>query len=189
MNFPNSLTYEFEGATKINNENITIIKIETTNDKNFSAAFRVYLSDEDLAILRIELYGETKEINYTEKYIWQLDTVSAKFIFKRHLNKLFLSYAQTKYFVKKIDPVRKSVIQTEEYFRELLINNVVLKDVNYALKALGAKSGSRSIALKAGTYNHSFWENYNLIQENPVDEEVIQFFEKKGKLKNQFRRE
>jgi hypothetical protein len=60
-------------------------------------------------------------------------------------------------------------------------------DVEEKRKALGPASKGNSLAMQAKPYNQEFWENFNLIKENPVDTKVISLFEKQGKLENQFK--
>lgn len=186
LDFPNSFSYEWDGSTKINNENVSIIKVEIPNSRNVPAYFRIYISENDKAILRFELHGGQKEIEFS-KYDWHTDNVNATYIFKRYLGKPYLSYCILEYTIKKLDLVKKKVIRTEDYFKELLVNNVIDIDVEEKRKALGPASKGNSLAMQAKPYNQEFWENFNLIKENPVDTKIISLFEKQGKLENQFK--
>ncbi len=186
LDFPNSFSYEWEGSTKINNENISIVKVEIPNNRKFPAYFRIYISENDKAILRFELHGGQKEINFT-KYDWHTDSVNATYIFKRYMGKPYLSYCILEYTIKKLDLVKKKVIRTEDYFKEFLVNNVIDTDVEVKRKALGPASKGNSLAMQAKPYNQAFWENFNVIKENPVDTKIISLFEKQGKLEDQFK--
>jgi hypothetical protein len=61
-----------------------------------------------------------------------------------------------------------------------LVNNVITTNVDEKRKSLiSKKSKDVSLALQAKGYNAAFWENYNVIKENPLDKEIIQYFDQK----------
>jgi hypothetical protein len=184
LNFPNDLIYEWEGTTQLNGENISIVKIEIPNTQKFPAFFRVYISEEDSAILRFDLTGSKNEIDYSIGE-WHTQSLHQSYVFKRYQSKPYLSYIKLHYTVKNLDTKKKKVVRTEEYYRELLINNIITTNVEASRKSLaGIKSKEVSLALQANTFNEAFWKNYNTTKENPLDREIIQYFEQKGKEEN-----
>src|SRR5258708_2732414 len=187
LNFPNSMIYEWGGTTRIDDENVSVVRIEVINTKKFPAFYKVYISEEDDAILRFELYGEIKEIDYTLGP-WIIETFNEIYIFKRYRQTPYLSYAKRHYTVKNVDQINKKVLRTENYFRELLINNVITTDVAARRKALSTeRTKDVSIALQAKGYHENFWKTYNVIKENPLDREIIQYFEQKSKPGDPFK--
>jgi len=186
LDFPNTLVYEWSGSTKIDGENINIVTVEIPNNRKFPAMFTIYISEEDNTILRFDLKGNQKEIDFSQ-YDWHTEDISAIYIFRRYLGKSYLSYAKVQYTIKKLDLVKKTVVRTEDYFKELLINKIVNANVEAVRKSLGQISKANSLALQAKPYNQTFWEKFNLIKENPIDIEIISLFEERGKLKNQFK--
>jgi len=75
--------------------------------------------------------------------------------------------------------MRKKIIRTENYHREFQVNNVVTKDVEEKRKMLVTrKATEKSLALQSNVYNEAFWESYNMVLENPLDKEIIEYFEK-----------
>ncbi len=167
-----NLIYEWEGDTFIDDEAVSIIRIEIPNERMFPASFKVYISHDDYAILRFDLTGEKKEIDYSLGP-WHTET----FIFKRYKDIPYLRYATLHYIIKNLDTVRKKVLRTEEYHREIMINNVITSDVDEMRKMLvKKKSKNISLALQSGTYNEAFWKTYNVIRENPIDLEIIEYF-------------
>lgn len=183
LDMPNTLIYEWEGSTALNGENLSIVKIEATNKMKFPAFYKVYISELDHAILRYELYGIKKEIDYSLGE-WYTESLIETYIFKRYQGAPCLSYAKIKYTIKNLDTTKKKVIRTEDYFREVLVNNVITTNVDEKRKSLiSKKSKDVSLALQAKGYNAAFWENYNVIKENPLDKEIIQYFDQKVKSK------
>lgn len=180
LKFPNDLIYDWVGLTKINDENISIISIEIPNSRKFPAFYKVYISEEDHAILQFELLGEKKEIDYTLGP-WHTEQLSFKYIFKRYAGKVYLSYIKQQYTIKKLDPVKKRVIRTEDYSREFLINKITTLNVEGRRKSLAPlKAKSTSLATQTKVYNEAFWKSYNLILENPLDKKLVKIFEQKG---------
>jgi CarboxypepD_reg-like domain len=184
LNFPNDLIYEWEGTTQLNGENLSIVKIEIPNTRKFPAFFKVYISEEDHAILRFDLTGSKNEADFSLGE-WHTQNLYQSYIFKRYLNKPYLSYVKLHYTVKNLDTMKKKVVRTEEYYRELLINNIITTNVEANRKSLSEKKSKEvSLAVQAKSYNEEFWKNYNVIKESPLDKEVIQYFEQKGKREN-----
>ena len=184
LEFPNSLNYEWAGATRIDNENVSLISIEVPNARKFPVSFKVYISENDHAILRFDVLGSKNTIDYTLGP-WHTEKLNEIYIFKRYEGKPYLSYIKKQYTIKKLDLVRKKVPRTEEYYRELLINNIITSNVDGLRKSMASKKSKEvSLALQAKEYNEAFWKNYNLIIESPLDKELIRFFEQKDGAKN-----
>ncbi len=187
LDFPNSLVYEWEGSTRIDNETVSIVKIEVPNTRKIPATYRVYISDADHAILRFDLSGSKKEIDYSVGE-WQTESLQSTYIFKRYQMKVYLSYTKIRYTLKKLDIKNKKILQTEDYFRELLINNLITDDVDALRKSLAQKKSKEfSFALQAKGYHEDFWKNYNVLQENPLDKEIVEYFDKKHAGSNPFK--
>jgi hypothetical protein len=181
------MIYEWEGTTRMDDENVAIVRIEVPNAKKFPAFYKVYISETDYAILRFELYGEIKEVDFTLGP-WILETFNEIYIFKRYRQKPYLRYARRQYTTKNVDQIKKKVLRTEDYFRELLINNVITTDLVSRRKSLSAqKAREVSLALQTKEYNEAFWKTYNMIQENPLERKIIQYFEQKTKPGNSFK--
>lgn len=177
LDSPNTFIYEWEGTTRVNDENLSIVKVEVPNTQKFPAFYRIYISEEDHAILRFDLCGLKKEIDYTLGP-WHTENLTETYIFKRYENKPYLSYVKIQYTIKNLDPIKKKVLRTEDYYRELLINNVIITNVEERRKSLsGQKSKEVSLGLQSKAYNEAFWKNYNVVQDNPLDREIIQYFE------------
>lgn len=181
LSFPNNMIYEWEGSTKMDDENLSIIKIEIPNTRKFPAFYKVYISENDHAILRFELYGTKKEIDYSVGE-WLVENLRQVYIFKRYQDKPYLNYVKLQYTVKNLDLKKKKVVRTEDYYRELLVNNIITTGVEEVRKGLASKKSKEvSLALQAKSYNEEFWKNYNGIKESPLDKEVIQYFEQNSK--------
>jgi len=178
LDFPNSLIYEWDGTTQMDGEDLSIVKIEIPNTRKFPAYYKVYISDADFAILRFDVVGSKTEIDYSISP-WHTDNLTETYIFKRYQQKPYLSYCKIRYTIKKLDQKLKKVWRTEDYFREFQVNKVITTEVAAVRKSLVLKKSKEiSLALQAKTYNVTFWKNYNMILDNPMDREMVEFFNK-----------
>jgi hypothetical protein len=181
LKFPNDLIYEWTGFTKINDEDVSVISIEIPNTRKFPGFYKVYVSEEDHAILQFELLGEKSEIDYALGP-WHIEHVNFKYIFKRYEEKVYLSYAKQQYTIKNLDQVKKKIIRTEDYSREFLVNKIRTFEVESVRKTLAPLKATKglSLAMQKKAYNEAFWKNYNLILDNPLDKKLLTIFEQKG---------
>jgi hypothetical protein len=183
LTFPKNMIYEWEGSAKIDDETLSIVKIEVPNTQRFPAFYKVYISERDHAILRFELYGTKNEIDYSIGQ-WHIEKLSQVYVFKRYQTKPYLNYVKLQYTVKNLDQKKKKVLRTEEYYRELLVNNIIIANVEEQRRSLAAKKSKEvSFALQVKSYNAEFWKNYNVIKESPLDKEIVQYFEQVDKSK------
>jgi hypothetical protein len=185
LDFPNQSVYSFEEPTEIDEEDLYVIRVEVPNSLGMSAFYKVYVSMDDYAVLQFELNGNKQEIDFSKE--WHTDKVIHRFIFKRYQNRPYLSYASIHYIIKKLNILAKNVIRTEEYYRSMLINEVVTVDVEKRRKLIGPELSSKSLKRHAKDYNESFWKNYNMVLENPLDQQIAFWFEQQEKLEGQYR--
>jgi hypothetical protein len=177
LKFPNNLVYDFDGESTIDGEKVNIIKIEIPNKQKFPVYYKVYVSESDYAILRIELRGEKNNIEY-DVGPWHTENFESVYTFKRIKGVPYLTYARKKYMVRNLDVASKRVIRTEHYFRELMINQIITEDVEVRAKKLnGLKSQDKSLALQTKSFDKKFWAQYNVVKENPLDKKIVEFFE------------
>jgi len=173
LEFPNNLIYEWEGTTKMDDEDMAIVRVEIPNAQKFPVYYKIYISEMDNAILRFDVVGQKNNIDYSIGP-WHTDNLFETYIFKRFQKRPYLSYCKIQYTIKKLDPMRKRILRTENYYREFQVNNVVTQDVEERRKALATrKAKEKSLALQSNAYNEDFWKSYNMILENPLDKEIV----------------
>lgn len=178
LSFPNDMVYTWEGETTINEEKLSIIRIDIPNTRQVTAYYRVYISESDHAILRFTLHAEKKEVGY-DLGPWHLEDLDLAYDFKRIENTPYLNYVRKHYIIKKLDTSARTILRTEEYHRELMVNKIVRHDVESKLNVLAArKAKEKSLAIQTGTINEAFWSTYNGIKDNRLDSEIVAYFEK-----------
>ncbi|MFZ6010306.1 MAG: carboxypeptidase-like regulatory domain-containing protein, partial [Bacteroidota bacterium] len=112
--FPNDLIYTLENATQLDGDILYTIKAEVPNTRSFPAQYRLYISQKDMAILRLELRG--KKDADLKGLPYQTVDLDHTYIYRRMQDKVYLSYARVKYTLNFIDPAKKKVTRIEDYF-------------------------------------------------------------------------
>lgn len=191
LNFPNDIRYEWEGMSQFDNESVYVIKATVPNKRGVSAFYRLYISENDLAILRYDLYGMLPELDSVtlKSREWHPVKVEHTYIFKRLGGAPYLNYARIHYHIAKSNRKTAKIERREEYFSELLVNDITIVISENQLESLGVRAKEISFALQAGEYNKKFWENYTIILENPLDKEIVSWFEEQENLQEQFNKQ
>jgi hypothetical protein len=185
----NNMQFEWEGDIMMDNEELSVIRIDVPNTRGFPAYYKVFISQADNAILRFELHGEKSNIDF-DLGPWHTDYFHSIYSFRRIQGVPYLNYARKEYMVRNLDVVTRKVIRKETYYRDLLINNVLTDDVNSRVKQLDSlRSKEVSLALQSRGTNEEFWQRYNVIKENPLDKEVAEYFAKTSPCEQKERRD
>jgi hypothetical protein len=83
-------------------------------------------------------------------------------------------------------------INTNEFkFETVLLQQLLINDVQPKTTeriSAGEKMRNYSLQFQDRPYNKTFWENYNVIKESPLDRKVLEDLEKGGSLQSQFER-
>lgn len=121
-----------------------------------------------------------KKKNLVSKFAGLKKTID----FKRHNGKMFLNFVSVTSKVNWYDIETNELKFETELFQQLLINNV---DANPKTR-IGSTEKMRNYGLQYQDrpYNKAFWDNYNVIKETPLDQQVLADLEKFSPLESQF---
>lgn len=105
--------------------------------------------------------------------------------FKSHDGKLFLNYITLDSKVNWYDQKTDELKFETQLHQQLLINNVHPETDEY----IGTTEKMKNYGLQYQDlpYNKTFWDNYNVIKESPLDKKIIQDLEKEISLDKQFK--
>lgn len=150
---------------------------------------KVFIDPETYGILRLEFgWGNGAEPIFTYKKsrklmnnVMRLDKLVE---FELYNGKLYLKYMSTRYKNVWMNTVEGKPVQTTELFQELLINNINDKDPNWISSS--RKMKHYGLQYQHEKYNKRFWDNYNVIKETPLNEQIIRDLEEHGSLEDQF---
>jgi hypothetical protein len=185
LDFPNDLEYNIEDVARYDGEDVAVVTATVPNSRNFPAVYKIYISQADNAILKFTLKGTTDEVSY--KLPYEFSDIEHIYIFKRYKGRCYLSYAKVQYKIKKVNLSNRKVVQVESYFNELLVSDIVVDNVGELQKSYAKTLGKKSSILKSEKYNAAFWDNYNMVSENPIDKGILEAFEKNESLEKQYR--
>ncbi len=155
-----------------------------SNDKDFN--LKVFIDKEDFAIIRLDFETGTTGENLAKrkglisKFIGYKKTID----FKRYNGKMYLNYITVTSTEKWYDEKTNVMKFETELIQHLLINEVYAN----APERIGSTEKMRNYGLQYQDYpyNKSFWDNYNVIKETPLDRKILEDLEKHAPLEKQF---
>lgn len=179
------LKYKWDTTTYQNQKAVYIISVINHPQRKF------YVS-EDFYITQIEEF-----VTYDDKLVHQqnervgdslvqnVKSWKNKLYFREIEGKYYPSYMSEAYEVSLNHAESGEIVYATEYSSELLINDIRTENVDYPTeKALVARG---SLSEVSQTYNPDFWENYNMMKLNPLDEKLVKDLERKLTLELQFK--
>ncbi len=121
-----------------------------------------------------------KKGDLVSKYISDVKTID----FKEYQGKMYLNLITLKSKVNWYNQNTDELKFETELQQELLINNIELNPD----QRIGRTEKMRRYGLQYQDerYNRDFWENYNVIKDTPLDEEIVADLEELGTLEEQF---
>ncbi len=194
LTLPEALRYELEPMQYYNDKKVFVIraspkKLAINREQHH---FRLFIDVQDMAFLRIDLYGKAEERilhedPFSQRAALQLLYVNNTLNFKKYKEQYYLSYLKANWGFQAVDRRTKRILDVFEYKKELLINNVVPQRpfVPYSRKRLMNQQKKLDLHVRK-RYDDDFWENYNVIKTHPVDVKIIEDLEKEYPLDSQF---
>ena len=176
------------GKTTIYNGNEVHVAIGNFRvpDNGGTMFIKLYVDVKTYSIVRME-YERTfnneilrKKGDLVSKYVSDIKTID----FKEYLGKMYLSLITLKSKVNWYDEQTDQLKFETELQQELLINNIEINPIEH----IGRTEKMRRYGLQYQDerYNRDFWENYNVIKDTPLDEEIVSDLEELGTLEEQF---
>ncbi len=181
LNDPFFAQFQRVKITFFNDHRVYVIERKT--DKVFT---RMYVDTENYAIIRIEheqLFNDgivKKKKRMVSRHVSEKKIID----FKSLRGKMYLNYMTlaTKYLWENEKNDKKSF--ETEIIQELLINRIHINTD----ERIGNTEKMRRYGLQYQDekYNKDFWENYNVIKNTPLNDEIVADLEKEGALEFQF---
>jgi hypothetical protein len=147
---------------------------------------KIFIDKEDFSIVHLEYEtGASEETISKKKNLFSKFAGMKKSIdFKRYDGKMYLNYMTITSRINWYDIKSNELKFETELYQQLLINQVHPR----TKKEIGSTEKMRSYGLQYQDlpYNKTFWDNYNVIKETPLDRKIIEDLEKKAPLEKQF---
>lgn len=150
---------------------------------------KIFIDKFDYSIVHLEY--EIREYDPEEDIVGRKNGLIGRFEglhkivdFKRIDNRMFLNYISVTSKVAWRDMKTNELKFETELFQQLLINKVS----PHTKERIGSVERMRNYGLQYQDqpYNKVFWDNYNVIKETPLDQQILLDLEKVGPLDKQF---
>lgn len=178
FSLPNSFVFEFSNSS--NDDQYIIIEASAPNTE---LVYTFYIHPSDYAIERIDLKNK-KEFTRGE---WAIKMINNTQRFRKWNGKWYLSYLRRNWQIENMDLKSGRVLRKEDYSMEFLVNDIIAGS-QYKLENLGyLVEEKKPLEFQLKEYNESFWKNYNIVKDNPLNLTIQTFFEKNTALIEQFK--
>jgi len=155
-----------------------------THSNDFS--LKIFIDKTDYAIIHLEFEtsNEGDKLDHKKNLISRFIGYKKTIDFKRYNDKWFLNYITIVTRENWHDEKTRALKFSTELQQSLLINHVLAN----AIGNIGATERMRNYGLQYQDYpyNKTFWDNYNVIKETPLDKQILADLEKEEPLEKQF---
>jgi hypothetical protein len=147
---------------------------------------KLFIEKHNFSIIHLEWEtpGSNEDLGKKKNLVSRFAGLKKTIDFKRHNGKMYLNFMSINSKVNWYDIASNELKFETELFQQLLINNVDAKPKG----RIGSTDKMRNYGLQYQDqpYNKEFWDNYNVIKETPLDEQVLADLEKFSPLEKQF---
>ena len=152
---------------------------------NNDRTVKIFIEKDQYSIIHLEVeeFGDgylSKKRNLVSKYV----ALKKSLDFKKYNGKMYPSFFTVTSKVNWYDVKTNELKFETELFQQLLINKVHT-NTNVRITST-EKMRNYSLQYQDQAYNKSFWDNYNVIKETPLDNKIVEDLEKLAPLKKQF---
>src|SRR5688500_7881232 len=110
--------------------------------------------------------------------------IKKKIDFRKFQGKMYPSFISITSKINWYDSETNVLKFETELFQQLLINKVTPNSQERIRST--EKMRNYGLQFQDRPYNKEFWENYNVIKETPLDQQILQDLERHATLKQQF---
>jgi hypothetical protein len=209
LDFRNGLDYALLDTVVLDGESLYRIGAKAAPEKRYNdrqmvdALYQLYISREDFTILRIDLSSTSRGESGTattglvkrrgsraekDSAYWTCTTIDNTLRFRRYGGKAYPSYLRTHYTTQRVNGrTDEPAAVGHEFFKELLINDLHTEGVAERHRQLGQQVNQHQrVGGQLKPYNPAFWGHYNIIQDNPLDAELVEVLGQQKPLEKQF---
>jgi hypothetical protein len=149
-------------------------------------SMRLFIDTEDFSIIHMDF-----EQGFEDDYLGRRNDLYSKFAgikksidYRKFQGKMYPSFISIASKINWYDSQTNTLKFETELFQQLLINKVT----SNAKERIRSTEKMRNYGLQFQDrpYNKDFWDNYNVIKETPLDQQILQDLEKHAPLKAQF---
>jgi hypothetical protein len=150
----------------------------------------IFIDSKTYAIVKFHYSGNASEeaemIDENTQRV--IADVGRDFEFQEYKGKMYLKYLKTETHYQYIDIPTQAVVNTIDLYLELSINQIQTEDVR-KLSGSETMNKHKGLETQIGPYSESFWRNYNIIKDTPLDEKLVKDLERETPLPEQFKQQ
>jgi hypothetical protein len=176
-----------------------MINLNNVIKKHYAPIGWIYIYKDNYAIKEIQytLVARSKDAKLRNKVLYDSPLhYSVKIKFKEYQEKMYMQFFScitpkllNTGIKRNLDDNQVDKIEVSDSFyyskQEILFNEIII-DKNQVDSRLN-KSWNDNLFKKSSSYNHTFWESYNILLESEEQKKMINDLEKKASLKEQFK--
>ena len=180
--------YELEKYEYIDDRLIYVIKTDPP------WCNRIYIDTKNFAVIKIEMYAEWSATTQNQWHMEDSDSIMNRtpfirktLLFKAYQNRYFLEYLNYSWQIEGFKMGSNNILFTSDFFQELIINKITTEE----LKRPNAKylmNADSILDLQKRPYNELFWQQYNIIKDSPLNDQITRDLEAEYSLEDQFRK-
>jgi len=182
-------SYYFAGQITDNNQKILIISSEK------EGGAKIYIDADTYAIIKLENevswmgnYLFQKKVHNYEKALERERSMRITIEFQELNNKMYLKYLNYAWSYEIYSEEKQKTVVVFDVNSLLVINEIITSPTK--LDVNDAKKMNKNKRLEDFNYEYhpNFWNKYNLIETNPIDNKVIKDLEENLPLEKQFKK-
>lgn len=147
---------------------------------------KLYVDTEDFSIIHMDF-----EQGFEDEYLGRRNDLYSKFAgikktieYRKFQGKMYPSFISITKKINWYDDKTNALKFETELFQQLLINKVTAHPKERIRST--EKMRNYGLQFQDRPYNKQFWDNYNVIKETPLDQQILRDLEKYAPLKVQF---
>jgi hypothetical protein len=162
-------------------------ELSLTGDNDYSLT--VFIDAETYGIQKMlfhrgDMTRPLQEIIRSGKRTERIMRIEKEIEFKEFNGKLFLKYMKVTTFYSWRSRVSDEIVAQTQLQQFLVINKVDTQDPEWI--PTSKKMKKYGLQFQDLPYNKSFWDNYNLLKDTPLDKQIVKDLERYGTLNEQF---
>jgi hypothetical protein len=146
----------------------------------------LYIDTSDYSIIHMD-FAQGFEDDYLEKrndLVSKFAGIRKTLDFRKYQGKMYPSFISISSKINWYDSESNVLKFETELFQQLLINKVT-PNTSERIKST-EKMRNYGLQFQDQPYNKTFWDNYNVIKETPIDRKILEDLEKEAPLQMQF---
>lgn len=147
---------------------------------------KLYIDTEDFSIIHMDF-----EQGFEDEYLGRRNDLYSKFAgikktieYRKFQGKMYPSFISITKKINWYDDKTNALKFETELFQQLLINKITAHPKERIRST--EKMRNYGLQFQDRPYNKQFWDNYNVIKETPLDQQILRDLEKYAPLKVQF---